>query len=300
MEEPNSTSSPPNSMLVPLRPACDGDGWSNNTQLALVPPTNSITTTSSRFKPPPGWGVEEVLRSNGSHVDRYYYEPGTGRKFRSSREVERHLNGEQYTPRSRRKLTLHNHNSRCRRMIVSGGKMLKLGNEIDRNQLAIVVSRRTKASPYFKLPDGWIVEKVPRKFNGSIDKYYYEPETGQKFRSLVSVERYLEELVEDDVPLSKALAEIKENKLMSKVSQLGNHIENSVPRTNNISGDNMQVSSIIGRPMKVNWVLASPSGDAWNPMISDMSVPDSVKQQWTKTFMRLMNDGSLDSPNSCA
>lgn len=291
-----------NSMLVPLRPAYCGDRLSNNTQLALAsPPTAAIPTITPRIKLPPGWGVEEVLRPNGSHIDRYYYEPGTGRKFRSSKEVERHLNGEEY-PRPRRKLTLHNRKPGCQRMIVSGGKMLKLGKELDRNQLAMVVSRSAKASPYFKLPDGWIVEKVPRKYDGTIDKYYYEPETGQKFRSLVSVERYLAELEGDDVPLSKALAEIKENKLMSKVFQLDNHIENSIhsiPRTKNIYGD-MKVSSIVGPPMKVNWVLASPHGDAWNPIISDISVPDSVKQQWTKRFMQLMNDGSLGSQNSSA
>ncbi|KAL2487840.1 Methyl-CpG-binding domain-containing protein 7 [Forsythia ovata] len=203
-------------MLVPLRPACGDDGWSKNNQLAIVPPTTSIITTSSRFKPPPGWGVEEVLRSNGSHVDRTFLQ-----------------------------------NSRCRRMIVSGGKMLKLGNEIDRNQLAIVVSRRTKASPYLKLPDGWIVEKVPRKFNGSIDKVFVH------FRTLFQGRITFLEII-------------------------------------------CKFQSFIGRPMKVNWVLASPSGDAWNPMISDILVPDSVKQQWTKRFLRLMNDGSLDSPNSCA
>lgn len=62
----------------------------------------------------------------------------------------------------------------------------------------------------------------------------------------------------------------------------------------------MKVSSIVGPPMKVNWVLASQHGDAWNPIISDMSIPDSVKQQWTKRFMQIMNDGGLDSPNSSA
>lgn len=43
------------------------------------------------------------------HSDlQYYFEPGTGRKFRSLREVERHLNGEEYTPKSR-PFTVSNH-----------------------------------------------------------------------------------------------------------------------------------------------------------------------------------------------
>lgn len=36
----------------------------------------------------------------------YYYEPSTGHKFRSLREVERYINGEVYTPRRRRSKTL--------------------------------------------------------------------------------------------------------------------------------------------------------------------------------------------------
>lgn len=43
--------------------------------------------------------------------------------------------------------------------------------------------------------------------------------------------------------------------------------------------------------MKVNWVLVSPQGDAWNPFISEALVPDAVKQQWTNRFMLFMKDG---------
>lgn len=32
-------------------------------------------------------------------IVQYYYEPGTGLQFRSMREVERRVNGEEYTPR---------------------------------------------------------------------------------------------------------------------------------------------------------------------------------------------------------
>ncbi|KAF5821507.1 putative methyl-CpG DNA binding, DNA-binding domain superfamily [Helianthus annuus] len=43
----------------------------------------------------------------------------------------------------------------------------------------------------FTLPEDWFVEKVPRKSGNTIDKYYHDPETGRKFRSLKDVERYL-------------------------------------------------------------------------------------------------------------
>ncbi|KAL0417828.1 UNVERIFIED_CONTAM: Methyl-CpG-binding domain-containing protein 7 [Sesamum radiatum] len=273
----HSTLSPSNSMLVPYA----------HRHLTLSSPS------ASRFRIPRGWGVEE-----------YYYEPGTGRKFRSIREVQRYLNGDSYPCRSTRKLSLRSQSSgyrrmlfsgekssRCRRMIVSGGKLLRLDNELSQSHLAITASQRAAPAAPFVLPDGWIVEEVPRKYDHWTDKYYYEPHTGQKFRSLVAVERYLTELEENE-PLSKALEEIKENKPLSKIFKLENHAKHSSPRKKNISRENTQASSFVSPPLKVNWVLASPRGDAWNPFISEALVPDSVKQQWSNRFMLFMNDGS--------
>ncbi|CAN1846997.1 Methyl-CpG-binding domain-containing protein 7 [Linum perenne] len=50
----------------------------------------------------------------------------------------------------------------------------------------------------FQLPEGWIVQKRRRRlpsFGGSpvFDKYYIEPHTGRRFRSLPDVHRYLKE-----------------------------------------------------------------------------------------------------------
>ncbi|KAK2995273.1 hypothetical protein RJ640_015554 [Escallonia rubra] len=143
----------------------------------------------------------------------YYYEPGSGRKFRSTKEIERYLNGEEYTPRSRALIVKHFHCSQnlgSRRMIISGGKMLRLDDEESNQwQLAVVAPRNAAASSPYNLPDGWVVEEVPRSSGGSTDKYYYEPGTGQKFRSLVAVEKHLTELKEN-TPLSQALADLKE------------------------------------------------------------------------------------------
>lgn len=106
-----STISPSNSMLVPYA----------HRSLAVVPATSDLTV-------PRGWGVKEVLRPDGSRSDRvhcyyifffyffhglrnsasaalvilhffrllmqYYFEPGSGRKFRSIKEVNRYLKGE--------------------------------------------------------------------------------------------------------------------------------------------------------------------------------------------------------------
>nr|GMD95277.1 methyl-CpG-binding domain-containing protein 7-like [Ipomoea batatas] len=65
--------------------------------------SSSFTPSNSRplFSLLDGWGVEEIPRSYGSKFDKYYLEPETGKKFRSLREVERHLNGETVTRRQK-------------------------------------------------------------------------------------------------------------------------------------------------------------------------------------------------------
>jgi hypothetical protein len=55
-----------------------------------------------------------------------------------------------------------------------------------------------------------------------IAQYYYEPGTGRKFRSQAGVLRHLAEL-KDDMPLSAALEEIKENRPLSKAFKFGHH-----------------------------------------------------------------------------
>ncbi|KAK4408845.1 Methyl-CpG-binding domain-containing protein 7 [Sesamum angolense] len=266
----HSTLSPSNSMLVPYA----------HRHLPLSSPS------ASRFRIPRGWGVEEVPRHDGSRSDMYYYEPGTGRKFRSIREVQRYLNGDSYPFRSTRKLSLRSQSSgyrrmlfsgekssRCRRMIVSGGKLLRLDNELSQSHLAITASQMAAPAAPFVLPDGWIVEEVPQV-----------PIPGCCREVLDGIGR--------NEPLSKALEEMKENKPLSKIFKLENHAKHSSPRKKNISRENTQASSFVSPPLKVNWVLASPRGDAWNPFISEALVPDSVKQQWSNRFVLFMNDGS--------
>ncbi|KAL0436547.1 UNVERIFIED_CONTAM: Methyl-CpG-binding domain-containing protein 7 [Sesamum radiatum] len=243
----------------------------SNSMLVPYAHRHLSVSSPSRFRIPRGWGVEEVPRHDGSRSD--------------------------MSSGYRRMLFSGEKSSRCRRMIVSGGKLLRLDNELSQSHLAITASQRAAPAAPFVLPDGWIVEEVPRKYDHWTDKYYYEPHTGQKFRSLVAVERYLTELEENE-PLSKALEEIKENKPLSKIFKLENHAKHSSPRKKNISRENTQASSFVSPPLKVNWVLASPRGDAWNPFISEALVPDSVKQQWSNRFMLFMNDGSCDLQSS--
>ncbi|THG19545.1 hypothetical protein TEA_027451 [Camellia sinensis var. sinensis] len=127
-----SLSSSSSMMLIPLpllTPDYHGGDSSLNRQLAVLPPTTAtalFSSTASQFKLPPGWAVKKVLRSDGSRVDKYYYELGTRQKFRSLKAVERYLTGVEYTP-SRKTYKLRNHfvSSGSRKMIISGG-MVKL------------------------------------------------------------------------------------------------------------------------------------------------------------------------------
>ncbi|CAK9168918.1 unnamed protein product [Ilex paraguariensis] len=175
--------------------------------------------------------------------------------------------------------------------------------------MAVVGQTMVRTSP-FNLPDGWVVEEVLRRCGGSADKYYYEPGTGRKFRSLIAVERHLAEQTEnaplsmglaehtENAPQPMALAEFNENVPLSMAFKLGNHIKNPSSSKKNISRDKVQSSTFTSPPVKINWVLASPGGDSWNPFIGETLVPESVKQQWAQRFMLYINNCNHDAPNS--
>ncbi|KAM7522233.1 hypothetical protein LguiA_012135 [Lonicera macranthoides] len=278
----------------------------NQYQLAIV--QSQITGSNPSFKLPDGWVVEEVPRRHGSGSDKYYYEPGTGQKFRSLREVERHLKAAEC------ERDYHHKSLDYRKTVISGGKTLRLHEEeCNEDRLAIVSSTTKGATPPNNLPDGWVVEEVPRRLGSYNDKYYYEPGTGQKFRSLVAVKKYLAELKEKaavekplaeelrenaqlsevlaelkeyNTPLSEVLAELKEyNTPLCKAFKLPGHLKNPGLSKKNMSREKPQNSSFNTPPTKINWVLAGAGGDTWNPYIGGKLVPESVKQQWAKRFM---------------
>ncbi|CAF1890904.1 methyl-CpG-binding domain-containing protein 7 [Brassica rapa] len=103
--------------------------------------------------------------SKGS-VDTCFNEPGSGREISSLVSVQRHLVGEVDDRRLSRSPKFYEK------------RRTEQGNRV--------------ASKDFRLPRGWTVKEVPRRNSPrSIDKYYTEQETGKRFRSLVSAERYL-------------------------------------------------------------------------------------------------------------
>ncbi|KAL4558264.1 hypothetical protein LXL04_036462 [Taraxacum kok-saghyz] len=287
-------------------------------------PTKMITT--SQFTLPKHWSVQTVYRKFGGTADKYYRDPETGIQFRSLKEVERYIT-EGITPRRSILKNPINHNKKVsHKKVTSKGnfkvftkvkkkksgskdiivadkkapsstkKVLDVKKEKDDGyQLANVGPTSGSVSP-FHLPDGWVVKEVPRVSGGYADKYYFEPGTGLMFRSLVAVEKHLEE----NSPLSVKLEEIKENNLpISKAFKLSATIKN-------YGSYSSWKKSLISRkqktcpPSKVNWVIAGSGGDdTWNAFMNDTLVQESVKKQWGDTFLVAITNGKhINTPLS--
>ncbi|KAI8523879.1 hypothetical protein RHMOL_Rhmol13G0106100 [Rhododendron molle] len=139
-----------------------------------------------------------------------------------------------------------------------------------RRQLVVAPTVAAAMTP-LNLPDGWVVEE-----------YYYEPGTGRKFRSLLSVQRYLAE-VGEDAPLSQLF------KSANRVKKFGLQKKFSSGKLKSSTSD------IPKPPEKINWVLADPRGNTWNPFIGESMIPEPIKQRWANRFAV-----SIDDTNSAA
>ncbi|WRX31985.1 Methyl-CpG DNA binding - like 7 [Theobroma cacao] len=253
-------------------------------QIVDTRPTSSMIRSSVEL--PRGWVFEQRPRVNSAarpgRVDWYYCEAGSGRQFRSLTAAQEYLCGDmEYTRRPPR---------------------VKPGNE---NSKQIVPHVFRSASP-FMLRHDWIFEEKPRtnvRYAGVIDRYYIEPGTGQRFRSMRSVERYLSEM-----EASGAASEISgPRKYISDGDvSLQNCFE--IPRRcqkNNYTwpsrppGSRKKLKSAVEvDPMldftsptaKVKWVLGGSGGSPWNPFMGESVVPEFVQQTWSDTFILFMKD----------
>ncbi|AES67588.2 putative DNA-binding domain-containing protein [Medicago truncatula] len=258
-----------------------------------------VVQSPSKVEVPDGWLVEQRPRpSNPNHIDRYYIEPHTGQKFRSLVSVQRYLNGGEtgdYLPTQR--IISENNNN---------------------------------------LPDGWLVEHRPRLSNSDrVDRYYIEPRTGQKFRSLTSVQRYLMAEARDYLPTERMISE-NATCIKSRTAQklrpakdfegrLSFSAENACRATPKLvfkcgSGkksapsisykendsqkkikigedDRGSIHNLARPPTKVSWVLSDPRG-FWNPFLDDSVVPASEKRKWSEAFSISINEGATSGVNN--
>ncbi|PRQ33909.1 putative DNA-binding domain-containing protein [Rosa chinensis] len=270
-------SSPPELLpLQALTPVKEEDDPRTNWQL--------VNAASAPFGLPDGWCVEEIPRRfsrfRPARVDRYFIEPDTGQKFRSLVAVHRYLTGGQVDTHAT--MQFKPHTMRC--------------------------------SSSFVLPDGWEIEEKPRKNTntGHSDKYYIEPGTGRRFRSLVAVEKYLTEENEHTplqalIPANKLILssgsssqkkKIRSLKFVSKNSSHSNPAEHFSSPKKEILPEISRPSqlNISSPPTKVKWVLVGPGGNNWNPFMDDSRVADSVKQKWSEIFKSSIYDENIKAP----
>ncbi|XP_062084885.1 methyl-CpG-binding domain-containing protein 7 [Humulus lupulus] len=268
------------------------------------------TKSSSKFTLPDDWiiGINERKKgATAGRIDKYYVEPGTGRQFRSLRDVERHL--------------------KETNMVTAPVKI----------QHSLLITERP---PNFVLPDGWIIQKTPRRKSIYSDrpcKHYVELKTGNVFRSLKAVERHLKEeeakeyamtlnafkhshkrkvstksdshnvcapdetrstKVNDDPPTT-----YNEHTIVSKevthhnVSGLFDHSD-SPKKSNPREEVEASMDDFSCTPSKIKWVLGGPAGDMWNPFVGDFMVPESMKQKWSETFISSLHGEKL-KPGVC-
>ncbi|XP_076905813.1 methyl-CpG-binding domain-containing protein 7-like [Bidens hawaiensis] len=245
----------------------------------MTPPNKWITTR--KFTLPEDWFVKELPCKSGNGFSKYYYDPETGCQFRSLKDVERYLTQgfiptTTITTRSKSKMPKYLE------------KVKQDFKEFQDNEYQL------KDTSRFNLPDGWMVTEVPRKAGDRIDRYFYEPGTGQQFRSLPSVRKHLAELEEDNSPLSVVLEELKENNLpLSKAFKVVTPMKDCGSYDSwkkNMSKKEQDFSYSNVPPKKINWVIGRTPKDTWNAFVGDELVPDSVKQQWGKRFMFTIND----------
>ncbi|KAK7261446.1 hypothetical protein RIF29_27758 [Crotalaria pallida] len=213
---------------------------------------------------PDDWVVEERPRPyNPSIRDRYYYEPGTGRQFRSLASVQRYLTEGIITDMRSRT---------TERMI---------------SKKTQVITHAEGSKSFVKLPRDWIVKKRARNSNyaaGVTDMTDIEPGTGQRFRSLKAVERYLT----GENACTPATTKVpKLSKQLVVKSGIG---KQGAPGVKSCLKTVEKRSSVSKPPAKVKWVL-SGSGGGWNPFLDDSIVPDSEKMKWSEAFALSIHDG---------
>ncbi|XP_076905816.1 methyl-CpG-binding domain-containing protein 7-like [Bidens hawaiensis] len=270
----------------------------------MTPESKLITTR--KFTLPEDWFVKKVPRKSGTTIDKYYYDPETGRQFRSLVDVERYLTQGIMPTTTRSKSKMPNYQEK----VILAGRV-KTDSDHNSNDLLqkqdfekdqdneyhlINLSPRCFLSTNPKLPDGWIVKEVPRKSGDHIDRYYYEPGTERMFRSLTSVQKHLAQLEEENSPLAAVLEELRDNslplseafKLITPIKSYGSYDSWKKSFSRKEQGS----SSSNYPPNKINWVISSTAGDTWNAFVGDELVPDFMKQQWGKRFMFTINDNN--------
>ncbi|KAJ4827366.1 hypothetical protein Tsubulata_014958 [Turnera subulata] len=127
------------------------------------------------------------------------------------------------------------------------------------------------------LPSGWEVEDRVRSSGataGSVDRYYFEPSTGRKFRSKKEVLHYLE---------TGSLKKRKKDSIGDNNSSDSSSTQPSKPDDASMKPPEVKFD-FNNVPDTVEWVLSEAKTDVWTPSVDGQSVPENARRGWTATF----------------
>lgn len=215
---------------------------------------------------PVGWIVEERPRvSKPTHIDRYYYEPYTGRQFRSLLSVQRHL-AEKGVNVVTKRMPSENKNTKY---IDSGAGQC--------SSLRAVEKFLSEGNPCTITP-----KSVRKSDPGTGEQRARGGRSGQK-----TVHKR-PSVVEENKNTLKSL------KLTVQSPKLDSVKKTKLEENNRVSMHNLTEPP----PAKVSWVLSCPGG-FWCPFLDDSIVSESEKLKWSEAFvLSIYGDGVLNGFNS--
>ncbi|PSR89842.1 Methyl-CpG-binding domain-containing protein [Actinidia chinensis var. chinensis] len=120
------------------------------------------------------------------------------------------------------------------------------------------------------LPEGWRVDYRVRSSGasaGTVDRYYFEPASGRKFRSRKEVEYFLQ-------TGSKRKKTANPDADANSQEKSGSKKKRSAPL-------NFDFNDV---PENVRWVMTDAVKDQWTPFIGDQIVPKSARQEWNSAY----------------
>ncbi|KAL2981925.1 hypothetical protein AAZX31_13G314700 [Glycine max] len=264
----------PTPLQVRRRPVFEFDDEHLQNQKPTIPMELQIVSSQQHFRLPDGWVVEKKPRpSHESRFDKYYYEPGTGRKFRSLLSVQRHLAGE------------------TRDYVVANTMMSKNENTLFFLQNFIESGSGQKFGSLRAL-DNFLSEEnacttTPKSAvkSGTGEQRACGVRSGQKAVHKGSS-------VGEEVQITpKSLKHTIQSALSEKSDS---RKKTKSEKDNRASMHNLTVPP----PAKVSWVL-SGSGGFWSPFLDDSIVPEPEKMKWSKAFvLSIHDDGDINGLNS--
>ncbi|RDX63979.1 Methyl-CpG-binding domain-containing protein 7, partial [Mucuna pruriens] len=251
------------------RPGFDDDLQSE--QLNHNPTTSSSQwqiVTSSSFHLPSDWVVEKKPRvSNPTHVDKYYYEPHTGKKFRSLLSVQRYLAGETVDYVLPKRRVSENGNTKY----IESGAGQQFGS-LRAVEKFLSGENACRATPKVQNPSKQIIFGLTINIVVSAMK----SETGQQRACGVRSSRK---------PAHNRSSEAEDKIALKSLKHTVQSVKPDSQKKTKSGKDNRGPMHNLTAPLpaKVSWVLSGPGG-FWSPFLDDSIVPDSEKLKWSEAF----------------